>query len=184
MGCTREGLTSSIHLKCHISCPTWPDILWIFKLDIMWSCQYCLVRYRPTSVHVGPMFIDYPNIVVLYKSEIPILNRWSMLIVCLVSVVDNWHTSLHHCQSHSINTIGLHRPKVFLMLGSCRKQWTNVKPILGQCIVLTMTQRWVYANPQSEMMSQHQRKCSYCNHWANTAGILILQKNKSLITHI
>ena len=32
-------------------------------------CQYCLVRYRPTSVHVCIMCIDYPNIVVLYKSE-------------------------------------------------------------------------------------------------------------------
>ena len=25
-----RGLTTSLHLKCHISCPTWPDILWIF----------------------------------------------------------------------------------------------------------------------------------------------------------
>ena len=47
------GLTTPLHLKCYISCPTWPDNLWIFKLDIMCSCPHCLVRYRPTSVHVS-----------------------------------------------------------------------------------------------------------------------------------
>ena len=48
-----RGLITPLHLKCYISCPTWPDIrLWIFKPDIICSCQYCLVRYRPTSVHV------------------------------------------------------------------------------------------------------------------------------------
>ena len=62
-----RGLTTSLQLKCYISWPTWPDILWIFRPDIMCSCQYCLARYRPTSVHI--MCIDYPSIVVLYKSE-------------------------------------------------------------------------------------------------------------------
>ena len=47
-----RGLTTSLLLKSYVSCPTWPDILWIFKPDIMCSCQYCLVRYRPTSVYV------------------------------------------------------------------------------------------------------------------------------------
>ena len=28
---------------------------------------------------------------------------------------------------------------VFLMLGPRRKRWTNIKPILGQCVVLTET---------------------------------------------
>ena len=78
-----------------------------------------------------------------------------MLIVCWASVIDDRHTSIHHCQSHSVNTIGLHQPDVFLMLGLCGKQWTNVEPILVQCIVLKMTPRWVYFDPQSEMMSQH-----------------------------
>ena len=31
------------------------------------------------------------------------------------------------------------RPNVILMMGLCRKQWSNVKPILCQCIVLTET---------------------------------------------
>ena len=39
-----------------------------------------------------------------------------------------------------------------------------------------MTQRWI--DPQSEMMSQHH------NHFANTAGILVLHKGKSRITQI
>ena len=47
------GLDTSLHLKCHSSCPTWPDILWIFKPDIMCSWQYWLVKYRPTYVHVN-----------------------------------------------------------------------------------------------------------------------------------
>ena len=55
------GLTTSLHLKCHILCPTWPDILWIFKPDIMCSC----VSIICTCI----MCIDDPNIGVLYKSE-------------------------------------------------------------------------------------------------------------------
>ena len=35
--------------------------------------------------------------------------------------------------------IGLHQPNVFLMLGLRRKRLTNVKPILGRCVVLTET---------------------------------------------
>ena len=65
-----RGLTTSLHLKCYISCPTWPDILWILKPDIMCSCQYCLVRCRAYAyICTCIMCIDYPNIVVLYKSE-------------------------------------------------------------------------------------------------------------------
>ena len=30
-------------------------------------------------------------------------------------------------------------PNVFLMLGMRRKRWTNIKPILGQCVVVTET---------------------------------------------
>ena len=33
-----RGLTTSLRLKCYFSCLTWPDILWIFKPDIMCSC--------------------------------------------------------------------------------------------------------------------------------------------------
>ena len=89
-------------------------------------------------------------------------------------------------QRRRVNTIGLHRPNVFLMLGLCRKQWTNNKSILDQCIALTethvctpvrtMTQRWVHVNPQSEIMSQHQTKSGCYNHFVNTAGILVLHK--------
>ena len=46
-------MTTYLHIKCYIYCPTWPDIQWIFEPDIMCSYQYCLVRYRPTSVHVS-----------------------------------------------------------------------------------------------------------------------------------
>ena len=68
-----RGLTTSLHLRCYILCPTWPDILLIFKPDIMCSCQYCLVRYRTTSVHVSCvltiLITTVFNMVVLYKSE-------------------------------------------------------------------------------------------------------------------
>ena len=47
--------------------------------------------------------------------------------------------------------------------------------------VITMTQRWVHVNPQSEMMSQHQTK-SDCYNTANTAGILVSHKSKSTVT--
>ena len=30
-----RGLTTSLHLKCQISCPTWPDILWISRHQIL-----------------------------------------------------------------------------------------------------------------------------------------------------
>ena len=52
-GGPERGSTTSLHLKSYISCPTWPDILWIFNPDIMCSYQYCLVRYRPTSVNIS-----------------------------------------------------------------------------------------------------------------------------------
>ena len=72
-GGPRRGLTTSLHLICYISCQTWPDILRIFKPDIMCSCQYCLVRYMLTSVHVSCVL----TIVVLYKSEdTSIINVW------------------------------------------------------------------------------------------------------------
>ena len=47
-----------------------------------------------------------------------------MLILCWASVIEDGHTSIYYCQSNSGNTIGLHHPNVFLMLGLCRKQWT------------------------------------------------------------
>ena len=50
--------------------------------------------------------------------------------------------------------------------------------------VRIMTQLWVYVNPQSEMMYQYQTKNGCYNHCANTAGILVLHKNKSTITQI
>ena len=43
-GGSGRALTTSLHLKCYILCPTWPDILWIFEPDIMCSYQYRLVR--------------------------------------------------------------------------------------------------------------------------------------------
>ena len=67
-----------------------------------------------------------------------------MLILCWASVVD---------------TKGLHSPNVFLMLGLLSQTMDQ-----RQCIVLTMTQRWVYVNPQSEMMSQHQTKSGCSDH--------------------
>ena len=72
------------------------------------------------------------------------------------------------------------------MLDLFRKQWTNVKPRLGQYIVLTethdctpvrtMTQCLVHVNAQSEMMSQHQTKSGCYNHYVNTAGNFVLHK--------
>ena len=132
-----RGLTTSLHLKCYIWCSTWPNILWIFMPDIICSCQYCPMRYRPTSVHVSCVLTNLhcTSIVLLYKA----INTWSMLILCWASAVDNWHSSTQHCKSYSVNSIGLHRPNVFIMFGLCRKRWTIVKPILGQCFVLTET---------------------------------------------
>ena len=46
-------LTTSLHLKCYIWCSTWSDIWWIFRPEIICSCQYCLMRYKPSSVHVS-----------------------------------------------------------------------------------------------------------------------------------
>ena len=79
------------------------------------------------------MCIDYPtSIVLLYK-----------IIYNVDFMLGQRHRQLthinQHCQSYSVNRIGLHRPSVFLMLGLRRKRWTNVKPILAQCVVLTET---------------------------------------------
>ena len=114
-----------------------------------------------------------------------------MLILCWASVVDNWHTSIQHCQSYSVNRKVLHQPNVFLMLALRRKQWTNVKPISGQCVVLTetapvrtMTQRWVHVNPQSEMLSQHKTKSGSYHNFRHSAGIFVLHKSKSTTTQV
>ena len=82
-----------------------------------------------------------------------------MLILCWASVLDNWHTSIQHFQSYSVNRIGLHRPNVFLMLGLCRKRWTNIKPILGQCVVLTETAHQHTRWPSAGFMLIHNLRC-------------------------
>ena len=132
----RRCLTRSLHLKFYISCSTWPDILWLFRPDIMCSCQYCLVRYRPICI----VCFDYPTIVVSYNSE----NIWSMLILCWASAVDGWNTSIQHCQSYTINTIGLHQLNVFLMLDLHRKQWPTLNQywVSVSCWLRHQQERW------------------------------------------
>ena len=42
--------------------------------------------------------------------------------------------------------------------------------------VITMTPRWVYVNPQSEMMSQHPTKSGCYNHWKYCWYLVLTQK--------
>ena len=48
----------------------------------MCSCQYCLMRYRPTSVHVSCVLT-----ILLVKFYYISIYTWSMLILCWASVM-------------------------------------------------------------------------------------------------